>query len=87
MNRLHVGAGEPEKHENNPQALRDDQPFGRPRCAPMQQRSDQGTAAHFWQLLMAEQMPVVAFFVIKWLPAAPAQAPLVLGLQIAAALG
>jgi hypothetical protein len=47
---------------------------------------DEGTAAHVWQLLMVGQMPVVAFFAIKWLPIEPRQTLLVLALQIAAAL-
>lgn len=46
--------------------------------------ADEGTAAHLWQLLMAGQIPVVAFFVIKWLPRHPRQALLVLALQAAA---
>ena len=33
--------------------------------------ADEGTAAHIWQLLMAGQHPVLAFFAIKWLPHAP----------------
>ena len=49
-------------------------------------QADEGTAAHIWQLLMAGQLPVVAFFAIKWLPAAPRQAVLVLALQVGAAL-
>jgi hypothetical protein len=47
---------------------------------------DEGTAAHVWQLLMVGQMPVVAFFAIKWLPIEPRQTLLVLALQIVAAL-
>ena len=47
---------------------------------------DEGTAAHIWQLLMAGQVPVIAFFVVKWLPAEPRQALLVLALQAGAAL-
>ena len=47
---------------------------------------DEGTAAHIWQLLMAGQVPVVAFFVIKWLPQAPRHALQVLALQVGAAL-
>jgi hypothetical protein len=47
---------------------------------------DEGTAAHLWQLLMAGQLPVVAFFALKWLPRTPLQALLVLALQFAAAL-
>jgi hypothetical protein len=48
--------------------------------------ADEGTAAHIWQLLMAGQVPVVAFFAIKWLPRAPRQALLILGLQAGAVL-
>jgi len=47
---------------------------------------DEGAAAHIWQLLMAMQVPVVAFFVVKWLRRAPMQALQVLVLQAAAAL-
>ena len=48
--------------------------------------ADEGTAAHIWQLLMAGQVPVVAFFAIKWLPRAPSQALPVLVLQGGAVL-
>jgi hypothetical protein len=48
--------------------------------------ADEGTAAHLWQILMAGQLPVVAFFAIKWLPRTPGQALLVLALQAVAAL-
>jgi hypothetical protein len=48
--------------------------------------ADEGTAAHVWQILMAAQLPVVAFFAIKWLPRTPKQALLVLALQAGAAL-
>jgi MFS superfamily sulfate permease-like transporter len=47
---------------------------------------DEGTAAHIWQLLMALQAPVIAFFAMKWLPRAPRQALYVLVLQALAAL-
>ena len=47
---------------------------------------DEGTAAHIWQILMAGQVPIVAFFAIKWLPRNPMQALLVLVLQATAAL-
>jgi hypothetical protein len=43
--------------------------------------TDEGAAAHIWQLLMAGQVPVVLYFAAKWLPQAPAQALLVLALQ------
>jgi len=47
---------------------------------------DEGSAAHLWQLLMAGQMPVLAFFAIKWLPRAPRQTLCVLALQAGVAL-
>jgi hypothetical protein len=47
---------------------------------------DEGTAAHIWQLLMAGQLPIVAFFAIKWLPQAPREALTVLAMQIVAIL-
>ena len=48
---------------------------------------DEGTAAHVWQLLMAGQVPIIAFFATKWLPTTTRQALLVLVLQVGAALG
>jgi hypothetical protein len=48
--------------------------------------TDEGTAAHIWQLLMGGQIPIVAYFAIKWLPQAPRQAPYVLALQVGLAL-
>jgi hypothetical protein len=48
--------------------------------------ADEGTAAHLWQLLMAGQIPVIAFFAATWLPRAPWPAVLVLALQAAAGL-
>lgn len=48
--------------------------------------ADEGTAAHIFQLLMAAQVPIVAFFALKWLPRAPRQALQVLALQAGAAL-
>ncbi len=48
--------------------------------------ADEGTAAHIWQLLMAAQVPIVAFFAIKWLPRLPKEAGGILALQIGAAL-
>lgn len=48
--------------------------------------TDEGTAARLWWLLMAAQVPLVAFFAITWLPRAPRQALLVLALQAVAVL-
>jgi DNA-binding CsgD family transcriptional regulator len=49
-------------------------------------QTDEGTAAHIWQMLMAGQIPIIIFFAIKWLPRAPKEALLVLVLQGSAAL-
>jgi hypothetical protein len=49
-------------------------------------QEDEGTAAHLWQLLMAGQVPIIGFFVIRWLPAEPRKALPVLALQISAAV-
>lgn len=43
--------------------------------------ADEGTAAHLWQFLMAAQVPIVAFFAIRWLPQNPRAALLVLAMQ------
>lgn len=48
--------------------------------------ADEGATAHLWQILMAGQMPVLAFFAIKGLPRAPRQTLYVLALQAGAAL-
>ena len=48
--------------------------------------ADEGAAAHIFQLLMIAQVPVVVFFVVKWLPRLPKQALLVLALQACAGL-
>ena len=49
-------------------------------------QEDEGTAAHIWQLLMALQLPIIAFFAIQWLPRAPGRALLILAIQTLAAL-
>jgi hypothetical protein len=43
--------------------------------------TDEGTAAHIWQLLMGLQIPIIAFFAIKWLPRATRQALYILAIQ------
>ena len=40
--------------------------------------ADEGAAAHIFQLLIAGQLPIVAFFAFKWLQRAPKQAVVVL---------
>ncbi len=47
---------------------------------------DEGSIAHLWQLLMAGQVPVLAYFAIKWLPRAPKQTLSILALQAGAVL-
>jgi len=49
-------------------------------------QADEGAAAHLWQLLMAAQVPIIAFFAIRWLPQSPKHALAILVLQVVAAL-
>ena|SRR4026209_2754219 len=42
--------------------------------------ADEGTAAHVWQILMATQLPIVAYFILKWLPMRPRESLQVLAL-------
>ena len=46
--------------------------------------TDEGTAAHLWQLLMVGQMPFISLFAFNWVPRRPRQALQVLALQVAA---
>lgn len=48
--------------------------------------ADDGTTAHLWQLLMTGQVPVVAYFAVRWLPPTPLSAFRVLALQLIAAV-
>lgn len=47
---------------------------------------DEGAPARLFQLLILLQVPVIAFFALKWLPRSPRPALFVLLLQVAAAL-
>lgn len=49
-------------------------------------QADEGTSARIWQLLMAGQAPIIAFFTIRWVPQTPRQALPILALQVGAAL-
>jgi len=49
-------------------------------------QADEGTSAHLFQLLMAGQAPIVAFFFIKSVAQAPKQTFLILAMQIGAGL-
>jgi hypothetical protein len=48
--------------------------------------ADEGAAAHIFQLLMTAQVPIVAFFAIRWLPRVPKRAWQVLALQAGAVI-
>jgi hypothetical protein len=48
--------------------------------------ADEGAVAHLWQLLMAGQVPLIAYFAFKWLPQSPGRALCVLALQALAAV-
>ncbi len=49
-------------------------------------QADEGTAAHLWQILIAAQVPIIAFFAIKYVPQRPKPASLILALQVLAVL-
>lgn len=46
--------------------------------------ADEGTTAHLFQILMAAQVPLVAYFAFKNLPQVPGQTLRVLALQLGA---
>ena len=48
--------------------------------------ADEGAAAHLFQLLMAAQVPIVAYFGLRWLPTEPRETLQILALQASAAL-
>jgi hypothetical protein len=54
-------------------------------CPDGIRESDEGAIAHIWQLLMAGQLPLLAYFVFRWLPRVPRPTLCVLSLQIGAA--
>jgi hypothetical protein len=45
---------------------------------------DEGAQAHLWQLLVAGQIPLIAYFAFRWLPRASHEALVVLAIQAAA---
>jgi hypothetical protein len=48
--------------------------------------SDEGTAAHVWQLLMTIEVPAIVYFAITAVPESPKPALAVLAIQVLAAL-
>jgi hypothetical protein len=49
-------------------------------------QADEGAAAHLWQILMAGQLPIIAYFAATSLPRTPREGSVVLSLQLLAAL-
>jgi len=43
--------------------------------------ADEGTPAHLFQILMAAQLPLIAWFAVKWLPQARSAALKILAMQ------
>lgn len=48
--------------------------------------TDEGAAAHIFQLLIGLQVPIVGYFVLRWLPVFPRKAIVVLILQTVAVI-
>lgn len=46
---------------------------------------DEGALAHVWQLLILGQVPIIGFFVLRWLRTYPRQGAAVLATQVIAA--
>ena len=51
------------------------------------EETDEGTAAHIFQLLMVGQVPIVAFLAFRWLTIAPRQTFFFIVFQVVAASG
>jgi hypothetical protein len=47
---------------------------------------DEGAQAHLWQLLVAGQLPLIAYFALRWLPIAGRDALVILALQAVAVM-
>ncbi len=48
------------------------------------QQADEGAQVHLWQLLVAGQVPFIAWFAVRWLPGSARPALAVLAVQAAA---
>jgi len=46
--------------------------------------ADEDAAAHVFQILMMTQLPIVAYYILKWLPRRPRESLLVLAVQAGA---
>lgn len=49
-------------------------------------QADEGTVAHVWQLLMVGQLPLIAYWGIRWVPPAPRPGLIVLSIHLTCAL-
>jgi hypothetical protein len=49
-------------------------------------QADEGAAAHSWQILMAGQVPIVAYFALRWALPSPRRGASILIVQFVAAL-
>ncbi|HEY2780328.1 MAG TPA: hypothetical protein VGI90_06125 [Steroidobacteraceae bacterium] len=48
--------------------------------------ADEGAAAHLWQMLMVGQVPVIGWFLVRWVLKNPRQWTVVLAVQVGAVL-
>jgi hypothetical protein len=46
-------------------------------------KTDEGTAAHVFQALMAFQVPIIGYFILKWMPQRPKETLVILALEAA----
>ena len=53
---------------------------------PLVREPDEGFAAHMFQILMGLQVPIIAYFALKWLPERPQEAIQILVLQLIAGI-
>jgi hypothetical protein len=47
---------------------------------------DEGAAAHLWQLLMAGQIPIIGYFIVRWVVTDPRDGLPILAAQLGAGL-
>jgi hypothetical protein len=50
------------------------------------EQADEGAFARTWQVLIAGQLPIVAWFALRWLPPAPRAGLVVFGAQLVCGL-
>ncbi len=55
-------------------------------AGPLRPQTDEGVAAHLFQLWLVAEFFLVAFFAVRWVPKTPRQALPILAIQIAGVL-